>query len=119
MNPKNLFQRKPQQDHQINENIMFPNVFLVGSDNEKIGKTPTKEALELAKSKGLDLVLISIKEVKTKDEKVQKVPIAKILDYGKFRYDIKKKKRKKKKSNPLLITVKYGLVLILTSKIFL
>ncbi|MDW2926076.1 translation initiation factor IF-3 [Mesomycoplasma ovipneumoniae] len=96
MNPKNLFQRKPQQDHQINENIMFPNVFLVGSDNEKIGKTSTKEALELAKSKGLDLVLISIKEVKTKDEKVQKVPIAKILDYGKFRYDIKKKKKEEK-----------------------
>lgn len=84
------------QEHQINENILFSNVFLVGSDNEKIGKVSTKEALQLAKSKGLDLVLISIKEVKTKEDKVQKIPIAKILDYGKFRYDNKKRKKQEK-----------------------
>ncbi|AJR12035.1 translation initiation factor IF-3 [Mesomycoplasma dispar] len=96
MNPKSLFQKKPIQEHQINENIFFPNVFLVGSDNEKIGKMPTREAIKMAKSQGLDLVLISIKEIKTKDNKVQKVPIAKILDYGKFRYDIKKKKKEEK-----------------------
>ncbi|MXR13666.1 translation initiation factor IF-3 [Mycoplasma flocculare] len=96
MNPKSLFQKKPSQEHQINENISFPNIFLVGSDNEKIGKMPTKEAIQMAKSNGFDLVLISIKEVKTKDNQVQKVPIAKILDYGKFRYDIKKKKKEEK-----------------------
>lgn len=96
MNHRPTFQKKPLQDHQINENILFPNIFLVGTDNEKIGKIATKEAIELAKSKGLDLVLISIKEVKTKDNQIQKVPIAKILDYGKFRYDIKKKKKEEK-----------------------
>ncbi|WP_011283925.1 translation initiation factor IF-3 [Mesomycoplasma hyopneumoniae] len=96
LNHRPPFQKKPLQDHQINENILFPNIFLVGTDNEKIGKIATKEAIELAKSKGLDLVLISIKEVKTKDNQIQKVPIAKILDYGKFRYDIKKKKKEEK-----------------------
>lgn len=96
MNPRNFTQKKPVKEHQINENIIFSNVFLVGSDNEKIGKVATKEALQLAKSKGLDLVLISIKEVKTKEDKLQKIPIAKILDYGRFRYDNKKRKKQEK-----------------------
>ncbi|MBG0730590.1 translation initiation factor IF-3 [Mycoplasma sp. 'Moose RK'] len=96
MNPRNFFQKKPVQEHQINENIIFSSVFLLGDNNEKIGKVATKEALQLAKSKGLDLVLISIKEVKTNDGKIQKIPIAKVLDYGKFRYDNKKRKKQEK-----------------------
>ncbi|CAT05386.1 Translation initiation factor IF-3 [Mesomycoplasma conjunctivae] len=98
MNLKNFSRSKPTQEHQINENIRFPFVFVIDSDNEKIGKMSTDEAVKMAKNKGMDLVLIAIKEIKDKedDEKVVKIPVAKILDYGKFRYDSKKKKKLEK-----------------------
>lgn len=67
----------------INEQIRVSPVMLVDPEGENrvIG---LDEALELAKQRGLDLVLIN--------ERVQP-PIVKILDYGKFLYEIKKKKK--------------------------
>lgn len=52
-----------------------------------------REAVELAKSSGFDLVIIS-------DNPQQ--PVAKILDYGRFKYD-RKKKRKEVKANQTVI----------------
>ena len=58
-----------QQDR-INEQIRVPRVRLVGPDGEQIGIKDTKEALEFAYSKNLDLV-----------------EVAKVMDYGKWRYE--------------------------------
>ncbi|QZE12478.1 translation initiation factor IF-3 [Mycoplasma sp. Ms02] len=83
--------KKPSAEHYVNEAIPFKQVFLIGHDGEKIGVKYTKEAVELAKNLKMDLVLIQ----------VEPKPIARILDYGKFKYDRKKKQKevKEKQSN--------------------
>ncbi|KKB26887.1 Translation initiation factor 3 [Mycoplasmopsis meleagridis] len=67
----------------INENIPFEKVFVIGENGEKIGVLKTNEAIEKAKEKKLDLVLIS----------VEPKPIVRMLDYGKFKYERKKKEK--------------------------
>ncbi|MGV2393583.1 UNVERIFIED_CONTAM: translation initiation factor IF-3 [Campylobacter lari] len=84
--------RKPQQEHMINENIPFNKVFLIGSDGEKIGVKNTFEAIEMAKEEKMDLVLIAV------DPK----PIARILDYGKFKYERKKKQKAAKEKQVVI-----------------
>lgn len=76
----------------INENIPFPKVFLIGTDGEKIGVKNTLEAIEMAKEQRLDLVLIS----------VEPKPIARILDYGKFKYERKKKQKINKEKQTII-----------------
>ncbi|MEE3928115.1 translation initiation factor IF-3 [Mycoplasmopsis ciconiae] len=83
--------KKPSAEHYVNEAIPFKQVFLIGADGEKIGVKYTKEAVEMAKNEKMDLVLIQ----------AQPKPIARILDYGKFKYDRKKKQKelKEKQTN--------------------
>ncbi len=66
-----------QQDR-INEQIRVPRVRLVGEDGEQIGIKDTKEALEYAYSKNLDLVEVA---------KEADPPVARVMDYGKWRYE--------------------------------
>jgi translation initiation factor IF-3 len=66
-----------QQDR-INEQIRVPRVRLVGEGGEQIGIKDTKEALEYAYSKNLDLVEVA---------KDADPPVAKVMDYGKWRYE--------------------------------
>ncbi|QBF34835.1 translation initiation factor IF-3 [Mycoplasmopsis phocirhinis] len=76
----------------INSNIPFAKVFLIGPDGEKIGVKPTKEAIQIAREYSMDLVLIS----------VEPKPIARILDYGKFKYDRKKKQKAAKEKQTII-----------------
>ena len=78
--------RKPAAEHIINEEIIYPKMFVVGPDNEKIGILTREQALLQAQEMRMDLVLISI----------HPKPIARILDYGKFKYDRKKKQKEEK-----------------------
>jgi translation initiation factor IF-3 len=55
---------------------------------EQYGIISSSEALEIAQSKGLDLVLIAPDA---------KPPVCKIMDYGKFKYQMEKKKKEAKK----------------------
>ena len=66
-----------QQDR-INEQIRAQRVRLVGPEGEQIGIKDTKEALEFAYSKNLDLVEVA---------KDADPPVAKVMDYGKWRYE--------------------------------
>ncbi|WP_416234926.1 translation initiation factor IF-3 [Mycoplasma sp. 2704] len=70
----------------------FKQVFVIGADQEKIGVMYTSEAIELAKSQRMDLVLIS----------VEPKPICRILDYGKFKYDRKKKNKELKEKQTII-----------------
>lgn len=83
--------RKPVAEHYVNSAIPFKQVFLIGSDGEQLGVKYTKEAIELAKEEKKDLVLIA----------AEPKPVARILDYGKFKYDRKKKQKelKEKQTN--------------------
>ncbi len=76
--------RKPKSEHVINNAIPYKKVFVLGPEGEKIGVLTKDEALEKASDYNMDLVLIAIENNK---------PIAKILDYGKFKYEKKKKQK--------------------------
>ncbi|MCS4536998.1 translation initiation factor IF-3 [Mycoplasma sp. CSL7475-4] len=76
----------------INSNIPFAKVFLIGPEGEKIGVKATKEAIQIAREYSMDLVLIS----------VEPKPIARILDYGKFKYDRKKKQKAAKEKQTII-----------------
>lgn len=68
---------------------------MIDHENNNRGLTDTHEALQLAESAGLDLVVVS----QDKD-----TPVAKILDYGKLQYQ--QKKRQRQSSRPTVKEVK-------------
>ena len=72
----------------MNQEIRSPRVLLIDQNGEKQGVMPTSAALEAAEEAGLDLVEI----VATADP-----PVAKILDYGKHRFQEQKKKAEQRK----------------------
>lgn len=79
----------------INRQIRSAQVLLIDHENNNRGLTNTREALQLAESVGLDLVVVS----QGKD-----VPVAKVLDYGKHQYQ--QKKRHRQSSTPTVKEVR-------------
>ena len=82
---------KPQKDlvrqFRANQYIQAPQVFLIDEQNNQIGPTSTQVALEKARQAELDLVEVSPRS---------KPPVAKIMDYGQYKYETEKKMRKVK-----------------------
>lgn len=72
-----------------NEQIVLPEVRLIGANAEQLGLMSSAQALEVAKQNNLDLVLIAPDA---------KPPVCRIMDYGKFRFDELKKLKDQKKN---------------------
>lgn len=72
----------------MNERIRIPEVRVVMGTGENLGVLPTREALQIAREQGLDLVEINPKA---------SPPVCKIMDFGRYKYDQKKKQRDAKK----------------------
>ena len=72
----------------MNEKIRSKEVRLIDNTGENRGIIPTKEALNMAREVNLDLIVISPN---------QNPPVAKILDYGKYRYENEKRLKEAKK----------------------
>lgn len=72
----------------INEQIRDKEIRLIGEDGEQLGVMPAKDALKLAKDANLDLVKIA---------PTAKPPVCKIIDYGKYRYELARKEKEAKK----------------------
>lgn len=72
----------------INEQITNPQVRLILSDGENVGIVSTKEAIRKALEQGLDLIEISPNG---------DIPVCKILDFGKYKYEMQKRKADAKK----------------------
>ena len=66
----------------VNERIRAPEIRLIGAEGENIGVITPERALLLAEEAGLDLVEISPNATP---------PVAKIMDFGKFKYETQKK----------------------------
>ncbi|MEN7530055.1 MULTISPECIES: translation initiation factor IF-3 [Cupriavidus] len=64
--------------HRINREISAPELRLVGVDNEQLGIVKFMDALRMAEDKDLDLVEIAPNAAP---------PVARIMDYGKFKYE--------------------------------
>ncbi len=80
----------------MNDDIRVPEVRCVVDGGEALGIVSTDVAMDKANELGLDLVLISPDA---------KPPVAKIMDYGKFKYQEEKKKKEQRK-NQVKIEVK-------------
>jgi len=68
-------------------------VRLIGADGENVGVVTVKEALRLADEAGLDLIEISPNA---------QPPVCKILDLGKYRYELQKKKAEARKNQKVV-----------------
>lgn len=72
----------------INEQIRDREVRLIGPDGEQIGVVSSREAQKIADEAGLDLVKIAPNA---------KPPVCKVIDYGKYRYELARKEKDAKK----------------------
>ncbi|MBV9172267.1 MAG: translation initiation factor IF-3 [Chloroflexi bacterium] len=82
-------QRPPgQSGPRVDDQIRVPEVRVIDENGEQVGVLATSEALEMARSRELNLVEVAPNAVP---------PVCRILDYGKFKYEEEKKERAAKK----------------------
>jgi len=74
----------------MNERIRIREVRLIDDEGTQLGIMQTRDALDLARGKGLDLIEVS---------PTANPPVCRIMDYGKFKYDEAKKKRETQKKS--------------------
>lgn len=94
-----MTQQKPSNLSQqvlLNEKIKYKTLFLIDDEGNNIGEIATSEALKMAEAKGLDLLVIAIQGPKV---------IAKIIDYGKYKFS-QQRKQKQNKKNQVVSKVK-------------
>ena len=91
---KNYFQRKTRpRGPKTNERIRSPQVQVISSDGKNLGTLSTQEAINISKQENLDLVEISPNA---------NPPVCKIIDIGKYKYDLQKKANKAKKKQKIM-----------------
>ena len=89
-------------DPRTNDRIRVPEVRLVGPNGEQVGVVAIDVALRLAQDADLDLVEVAPEA---------KPPVAKIMDYGKFKYEAaqKAKEARRNQANTILKEVRFRL----------
>ena len=91
---QNYFQRRTKpRGPRTNEKIRATQVRVINSDGKNLGTLSTQEAINIAKQKGLDLIEISPNA---------NPPVCKIIDIGKYKYDLQKKANKAKKKQKIV-----------------
>lgn len=73
----------------MNESIRAKEVRLIDVNGEQLGVKSRNEALEIAEKANLDLVLVAPQA---------KPPVARIMDYGKYRFEQQKKEKEQRKN---------------------
>ena len=96
--PRPRFPRGPipthsKDEHRINERIRVPQVRLIDEKGNQVGVVDTREALQMARDRGLDLMEVSA---------ASSPPVCKICDYGKFKYEKKKKEHDARKKQTVI-----------------
>lgn len=81
-----------KQELPINRQIRAKDVQLISDNGEKMGIVPLNRALELAEEKKLDLVLVSPNS---------EIPVCKIMNYGKYKFEQSKKEKEAKKKQKI------------------
>ena len=91
---QNYFQRRTKpKGPRTNDRIRASEVQVIDSSGQNLGTLSLKEAIDIAKQEGLDLIEISPNA---------KPPVCKIIDIGKYRYDLQKKTNKAKKKQKIV-----------------
>jgi translation initiation factor IF-3 len=90
----NYFQKRSKpQGPRYNERIRAIDVQVIGSEGNNLGILPLNKAIEIAKEEGLDLIEISPNA---------NPPVCKIMDMGKYKYDLQKKANLAKKKQKIV-----------------
>ena len=84
-----------KQELPINRQIKLSSVNVISEEGEKLGKLSLDEAIELAESKDLDLVLVSPNP---------EMPVAKIMNYGKYKFEQAKREKESRKNQKAIET---------------
>jgi translation initiation factor IF-3 len=92
-NYQNYNRSNKNKNLRANHRINKPEVQVISSEGKNLGVLSTKEAIHMAKQEGLDLVEISPNV---------NPPICKIIDIGKYKYDLQKKANKAKKKQKVV-----------------
>ena len=77
----------------VNEGIRARELRLISDNGDQLGVKTKQEALKMAEDANLDLVLVAPKA---------KPPVAKIMDYGKYRFELQKKQREDRKKQKVV-----------------
>lgn len=77
------------KDMNVNEGIRAKEVRLIDVNGEQLGVKSRQEALDIAENANLDLVLVA---------PTAKPPVARIMDYGKYRFEQQKKEKEQRKN---------------------
>ena len=94
LHKKNFFYKKSKpKGPKTNDRIRASEVQVISSDGRNLGNYPIRDAIEMAKQEGLDLIEISPKA---------NPPVCKIIDIGKYKYDLQKKANKAKKKQKII-----------------
>lgn len=73
----------------VNERIRIREVRLIDEEGEQVGIIQTRDALDMARERGLDLVEVAPNAVP---------PVCRLMDYGKFRYEQSRRERESRKN---------------------
>ena len=86
----------------INDKIRVPEVRLVGPEGEQVGIVRLEDALRLAQEADLDLVEVAPES---------RPPVAKLMDYGKFKYEaaVKAREARRNQSNTVVKEIRFRL----------
>ncbi len=79
--------KREEEKYKVNEQIRAKEALIIDENGNNLGVLPIRQALEIARERGLDLVQVA------DGKKV----VCRIMDYGKFKYQQKKKKQEAKK----------------------
>ena len=82
-----------KKEIQINEEIRDKELRIIGSDGQQLGIMSARDAMKLAREADLDLVKIA---------PTAKPPVCKIIDYGKYRYELARKEKEAKKKQKVI-----------------
>lgn len=90
---KNFRRWRNIKELQVNEQIREREVRLIDVDGKQVGVVPSKKALEMAYDKKLDLVKVAPNA---------KPPVCRIMDYGKYKYEMAKKEKEARKNQKVI-----------------
>jgi len=79
----------------VNEDIRFPQVRLIDADGSQRGVVSSSDAMKIAYDQGLDLVVVADKA---------DPPVCRVMNYDKYRYELKKKQQEAKKKQTVIET---------------
>lgn len=82
-----------EDEPRINQDITSATIRLIAPDGAMVGIVPVKQGIDLAEQHGLDLVEIS---------PTAEPPVCKVLDYGKYKYELQKKANEARKKQKVV-----------------